>query len=43
MKKALDALRKAHYTVNIKLGRKGEYLNSAEYTDLENNPLFDFE
>lgn len=43
MKKALDALRKTHYTVNIKIGRKGEYLSSDEYKDLENNPLFDFE
>ena len=43
MKKALDALRKTHYTISIKVGRKGEYLNAEEYKDLENNPLFDFE
>lgn len=43
MKKALDALRKTHYTISIKIGRKGEYLNAEEYKDLENNPLFDFE
>lgn len=43
MKKALDALRKTHYTISIKIGRKSEYLNAEEYKDLENNPLFDFE
>ncbi len=43
LKKALEDLRKNHYTINIKIGRKGEYLNEEDYTDLENNPLFDFE